>query len=118
MVWSVVVHPAVASWLQGLPEKQYQHALAALDALSIDGPTLGRPFVDTLRGSRIANMKELRPRGSHLRMLFAFDPLRQAVILTGGDKTNQWRRWYEENIAIAEQRFSEHCESLGIGDAR
>jgi len=86
--------------------------IAALDALAIDGPALGRPFVDTLRGSRFANMKELRPRGGALRLLFAFDTQRFTVVVVAGDKTGRWSAWYRENLPIADHRFAEHLASL------
>lgn len=57
---------------------------------------------DTLEGSRHPNMKELRPLGSNIRVLFAFDPRRAAILLIGGDKTDRWREWYEEMIPVAD----------------
>ena len=50
-------------------------------------------------------MKELRPAGTSIRILFLFDPLRQAVLLLAGDKAGNWTNWYGENIPIAEQRY-------------
>lgn len=64
------------------------------------------------QGSRYANMKELRPRGGSLRLLFAFDTERQGIVLVAGDKTNNWNRWYRVNIPIADDRLQEHLESL------
>lgn len=51
-------------------------------------------------------MKELRPPSSNVRVLFVFDPQRQAVLLVAGDKTGQWNQWYDENIPIAERRYT------------
>ena len=82
----------------------------ALDALAVDGPALGRPFVDTVKGSRHANMKELCPRGGNLRLLFAFDTERLGIVLVAGDKTNNWTKWYRANIPIADERCQEHLE--------
>jgi hypothetical protein len=70
------------------------------------GPTLGRPLVDTLTGSKIANLKELRPRQTMIRLLFVFDPWRSAILLTGGDKTGQWETWYERAIPHAEELYA------------
>ncbi|MDP2288151.1 MAG: type II toxin-antitoxin system RelE/ParE family toxin [Actinomycetota bacterium] len=95
-----------------LDEAEYDQVVAALQALGVDGPALGRPFVDTVKGSRHKNMKELRPRGTHIRLLFAFDPLRQAVVLVAGDKTNRWKQWYEENIPVADERFDAHVKQV------
>ena len=77
------------------------------------GPALGRPRVDTLEGSSIKNMKELRIqyKGEPWRILFAFDPKRQAILLVGGNKTGN-RRWYKENIPIAERRYQNYLEKL------
>ncbi|MEC4888044.1 MAG: type II toxin-antitoxin system RelE/ParE family toxin [Scytonema sp. PMC 1070.18] len=86
---------------------------AVLDVLSEEGPTLGRPHVDTISESSFNNMKELRIqfRASPWRILFAFDPERKAILLLGGNKQGS-KRWYEENISIADKRFQEHLEEL------
>jgi len=86
--------------------------LAALNALAVDGPALGRPFADTVKGSRHANMKELRLRGGNLRLLFAFDTERHGIALVAEDKTNNWTTWYRVNIPIAGDRFQEHLEHI------
>ncbi|WP_285474735.1 type II toxin-antitoxin system RelE/ParE family toxin [Actinoplanes sp. NBRC 101535] len=77
----------------------------AIDMLAETGPGLGRPIVDTLRGSTIANLKELRPRSGRdtaIRILFVFDPWAQAVLLVAGNKAGDWSRWYKSAIPIAE----------------
>jgi hypothetical protein len=68
----------------------------AIDRLGQVGPALGRPLVDTLAGSTLPNLKELRPgsRGrSELRLLFVFDPDREAIFLVAGDKAGRWSQW-------------------------
>lgn len=75
------------------------------------GPQLGRPYVDTLKGSRHANMKELRfDAGNGVwRVAFAFDPKRNAVLLVAGDKSGGGeKRFYRELIANADERFGEN----------
>jgi hypothetical protein len=57
-------------------------------------------------------MKELRPIGGSLRILFAFDPRRMVILLIGGDKTNRWQAWYREFIPIADRLYDEHLETL------
>ena len=82
---------------------------AAIDLLEQEGPTLGRPAVDRIKGSKLHNMKELRPGSTgqtEVRMLFVFDPQRQAVILAAGDKAGAWRGWYTVNIPLAEDRYA------------
>lgn len=75
--------------------------LAAIRVLRDEGPSLGRPLVDRVKGSRHANMKELRPGSTgrtEIRVLFAFDKERTAILLAGGDKSEDWKGWDTENI--------------------
>ena len=79
------------------------------------GPQLGRPRVDTLKGSRHANMKELRFEADDgvWRIAFGFDPKRHAILLVAGDKSGQRsKRFYRGLIAKADRRFDEHLERL------
>ena len=79
------------------------------------GPHWGRPLVDTVKGSRIANLKELRPGSAgrtEVRVLFVFDPVRQIVLLVGGDKAGNWRAWYTTAVPRAEAAYAEHLERL------
>jgi len=106
---------AVQQWLDGLDTLTYEAVIAALVVLQREGPSLGRPLVDTITGSRLANLKELRPPSpgrATVRMLFVFDPARSAFFLVGGDKTNDWDRWYRRNIPLAEQRYAKHLQNL------
>jgi hypothetical protein len=69
---------------------------------------VGRPLVDRSKGGDPHRLKELRPgsRGrSEIRIIFAFDPTRSALLLPGGDKAGGWERWYRENTPIAEQLY-------------
>src|SRR5262249_13753123 len=106
MAWSVVVVEPALSWLHGLRRSDRRTLILisqAIDALSIEGPTLGRPLVDTVKGSTLSNLKELRPGSagaSEVRLLFVFDSRRQAVILVGGDKAGNWRGWYRTAIPL------------------
>jgi hypothetical protein len=114
----------VANWYLDLVNDEPATAelvAAAIDLLEADGPTLGRPLVDSIEGSSIRNLKELRPgsRGrSEIRILFAFDPERQAVLRVVGDKAGNWTKWYDDNIPLAERRFEawlsgDHSEERG-----
>lgn len=80
--------------------------MAAIEMLEEHGPALGRPVVDTVTGSRYHNMKELR--AGTRRALFAFDPSRRAVVLLGGDKRDDWQRWYRENIPAADDLYDSY----------
>lgn len=90
----------------------------AIDVLAEEGPRLGRPLVDRVKGSRYHNMKELRPASaghSEVRILFAFDPARKAILLVAGDKAGNWRGWYNEHIPVADRRYTEHLAELKEG---
>ena len=87
----------------------------AIDLLAEHGPALGRPLVDRLKGSTFHHMKELRPGSagtSEIRMIFAFDPAREAIFLVAGDKSGRWREWYRDAIPVADARFEEHLTAL------
>lgn len=107
MGWVVRVTDEYAAWFRTLVKEDLESAIQvaqAVAALREEGPTLGRPLVDRLKGSSLHHLKELRPgsRGrSEIRIIFAFDPMRSALLLLGGDKAGNWNRWYKENIPLA-----------------
>jgi hypothetical protein len=113
-VW-VVDAEMIEDWLMTVDEVTFDRVGAAVEILADHGPGLGRPLVDTVVGSRHSNMKELRPGSSgrsEVRILFAFDPKRRAILLVAGDKHGQWQRWYRENIPIADDRYDEHLAKV------
>lgn len=106
--WDVRLREDVESWILGLDDATYNLVAAAIARLESQGPSLGRPTADRIRGSRHHNMKELRPGSagrSKVRILFAFDPGRRAILLVAGDKAGEWTQWYDTNIPIADDRF-------------
>jgi hypothetical protein len=114
VAWSVKVTEEYAAWFTALIKEDLSSAIQvaqAIAALREEGPTLGRPLVDRIQGSKIHHLKELRPGSagrSEVRVLFAFDPSRSALLLLGGDKAGSWQRWYRDNIPIAEQLYVEY----------
>lgn len=114
MAWQVKVTHEYAAWFTELIKGDLGSATLvaqAVAALREDGPSLHRPLADRLKGSKIHHLKELRPgsRGrSEIRIIFAFDPTRSALLLLGGDKAGNWERWYRENIPIAERLYIEY----------
>ncbi len=101
------------AWWRSL-ERDLQKAIAAyIGLLRAYGPQLGRPYADTLKGSKIGNMKELRIpyRGEPYRILYAFDPKREALLILGGNKAND-KRWYQKMIPRAERIYAEHLKQL------
>jgi hypothetical protein len=114
LAWQVKVTEEYAAWFTGPVKDDLGSATLvaqAVAALREDGPSLHRPLVERLKGSKIHHLKELRPgsRGrSEIRIIFAFDPTRSALLLLGGDKAGNWERWYRENIPIAERLYIEY----------
>jgi hypothetical protein len=115
MPWAVEFHDEFEPEFQAL-EPAVQDALLAVAKLLADyGPQLGRPYADTLKGSKHANMKELRFEASdgEWRAAFAFDIQRHAVLLVAGDKSGgSEKRFYRQLIAKADKRFSVHLARL------
>ena len=108
--WEIILLTEVEDWYLGLCRRDPAVATKveqAIEMLADEGPTLGRPFVDKIVRSRHHHMKELRPTRSdtHIRILFAFDPERQAILLVAGDKAGNWRKRYDANIPVADQRY-------------
>lgn len=89
--------------------------VATFPLLRERGPELGRPFVDTLKGSRHPNMKELRPTRT-VRVCFAFDPRRTAILLIGADKAGKpEKRFYKQLIRKADGIYDQHLEVIEDG---
>jgi hypothetical protein len=115
MNWTVLLHDDFADELTALDQKLQDELLAHAKLLAEFGPNLGRPTVDTLKGTSHANMKEMRFNwmGEAWRVAFAFDPQRQAVLLVGGDKSGaDQKRFYKRLISVADNRYSQHLATL------
>ena len=120
MPWEVLTLPPFDEWFESLDPGDQDAIDARIGLLKEFGPTLGRPTVDTLGRSRHHNMKELRTEGT-LRAFFIFDPSRQAVILTAGDKrgVRDQDKWYRQKIGEADDLYDEYLtgqKSGGGGD--
>jgi hypothetical protein len=113
--WGIELKPQVTDWMRTLSPGDRERFLGALMEVARTGPTLGRPYSDSIRGSRHHNMKELRPFGTNIRALFAFDQRRTAVMLVAGDKTNNWKGWYRTHVPQADASFTQHQRSIGTG---
>ena len=111
-MWDIEVTAEYTTWYRGLTDAQRESVQTAVEALEVGGPALRRPFVGILASSRFPNMKELRPPRGNLRIIFAFDPRRSAILLLGGDKTGRWEEWYERAIPKADSLYDVHLTEL------
>jgi len=114
MCWEVEVSDEFRDWYCGLLQDERVSVAAVVEIVELNGPELGRPYVDTLKGSTFPNMKELRVqhRGRPFRILFPFDLRRNAYLILGGDKTGD-KNWHIEAIHRAEAIYAQHLKELG-----
>lgn len=122
-MWEIDGGP-ISEWLDAQDDRAVAYVWAALEVLAERGPALGRPLVDTVSHARHANMKELRPASpgqGEVRILFAFDPCRRAIMLLAGDKASggeghgRWSTWYRWAVPEADRRCDLHLKGLGDG---
>ena len=116
MKWKVIFHDDFEKEILEMERDVRIALISAANLLKEFGPGLKRPYADTLKGSKFANMKELRfdVNKTVWRVAYAFDPRRQAVLLAAGMKQGRnQKRFYERLIAIADRRYAEHLNQLG-----
>ena len=112
--WEIETSDEFVDWYRKLDDDEAESVNFSVDLLERAGPTLGRPHVDTIQGSKIPNLKELRVQhqGRPLRILFVFDPRRVGYLILGGDKSGD-TSWYDTFIPIAERIYKRHLLELG-----
>jgi len=113
VVWTVEYTDEFGKWWKDLSEGQQDDAIAVVELLEKDGPSLRFPRSSGIEGSRHEHMRELRVQssGKPIRIFYAFDPRRVAILLIGGDKIGS-NRFYEEFIPIADRLYDEHIEQI------
>jgi hypothetical protein len=113
VVWDVEFTDEFEFWWASLSEDEQADVSATVELLELHGPQLGRPHVDTIKGSRHPNMKVLRTQsgGKPLRTFFAFDPRRTAILLIGGDKTGD-KRFYDRMVPIADDLYDAYLKEI------
>lgn len=119
--WEIRVTNELLAWIGTLDERTRAQVVDAIDRLAEAGPALGRPLVDSIAHSSVRNLKELRPGStgrSEVRVLFAFDPWRSAILLTGGDKSGDWQGWYRRAIPRAEELYAEYLKEREAEEGR
>lgn len=112
-MWRVLTTPEYRTWFRTLPDRDKVRLKRAHERLTAEGPHLGRPYADTVKGSRHANLKELRTPGA-VRAFYAFDSQRRAVLLCGGDKGRARRSaaWYRKMVRRADRLLDRHLAGL------
>lgn len=116
-MWEVEYAHEFEDWWRELSVEQQEALDDRVMLLAEHGPGLKRPVVAEIESSRHSRMKELRVSGAGaLRVLFAFDPRRHAILLLGGDKSGQWSKWYEQAIPKADDLYDTHLEELRAED--
>lgn len=114
-MWEVVTTEQFRDWLAGLPRPVAVAVAARMTLLQQEGPRLKRPHADTLKGSKHTNMKELRvdEAGQAIRIAFAFDPTRKAVLLVGGSKQGRNSKlFYDQLVRRADALYDEYLVAL------
>lgn len=113
-MWVIETTDRFDTWYSMQNETDRECILASLLVLRAKGPQLARPYADTIKGSRYANMKELRiqSRGDPIRAFFAFDVMRTGIVLCAGSKVSNEKRFYDVMLPLAEQEYAEHLKKI------
>lgn len=100
-------------WWSTLSDAMQKSIGTHVQMLTEFGPDLPFSYSSGVSGSRFGQMRELRVQsgGKPLRIFYAFDPRRMAILLIGGDKTGD-RRFYERYIPIADRLYDDHLAEL------
>jgi hypothetical protein len=116
-MWHVATTDEFDEWFADQDEDGQAELIAKVELLKLLGPALRRPHADTLNGSKHANMKELRADTADkvMRVAFAFDPDRAAILLVAGDKSGvSQKRFYKQLIAKADELFDAHLMKVKL----
>jgi hypothetical protein len=113
MPWAVEHTSEFGEWFVGLDDGEQVDVRATIGLLEERGPRLPFPYSSGVQGSRHGHMRELRIQssGKPLRVFYAFDPRRAAILLIGGDKSGD-NRFYKRLIPVADRLYDEHLKGL------
>jgi hypothetical protein len=113
MSWEVESTDEFVSWFVDLDEPDQDAIRFTVELLMVKGPNLGFPHSSGIEKSRHSHMRELRiqSEGRPIRVFYAFNPLRSAILLIGGDKTGD-NRFYDRMIPIADELYDVHLKEL------
>ena len=113
MAWDIEYTNEFGDWWSGLAEREQEDITAVVELLAEHGSGLRFPYSSGVTGSRHGHMRELRVQssGRPVRVFYAFDPRRTAILLIGGDKTGD-ARFYERLVPLAHRLYDEHLKEL------
>lgn len=113
MAWSVEYTDEFGAWWTSLSAGEQEDISAVAEILMERGPDLPFPYSSGVGGSKHSHMRELRVQsgGQPIRVFYAFDPTRAAILLIGGNKTGD-KRFYKRMIPIADRLYDEHIAQL------
>ncbi|MEP1470959.1 MAG: type II toxin-antitoxin system RelE/ParE family toxin [Halieaceae bacterium] len=113
MGWNLEYTNEFGDWWETLKEQEQDNVVATAELLMKLGPNLPFPYSSGVHGSKHRHMRELRIQsgGRPLRIFYAFDPRRQAILLIGGDKTGN-KRFYERTVPLADRLYEQHLQEL------
>ena len=113
MSWGVEYTNEFGAWWTGITDSEQEDVAAVVELLMEHGPELPFPYSSGVAGSRHGHMRELRVQtgGRPLRVFYAFDPRRSAILLIGGDKTGN-DRFYKRFIPVADRLYDDHLQEL------
>jgi hypothetical protein len=114
MAWNAEYTDEFGGWWDGLEDAHQDRVAATVTLLASYGPSLPFPHSSGVHGSRHPHMRELRVRscGVPIRIFYAFDPRRTAILLIGGDKTGK-DRFYETLVPVADDLYDIYLDELG-----
>ena len=113
MAWEVEYTNEFREWWGSLTEKEQDDVSEVVDLLVERGRRLSHPYSSQIRSSRHGNMRELRIQsgGDPLRVFYAFDPMRTAILLIGGNKTGN-NRFYRQYVPRADRLYDQYLDEL------
>ena len=116
--WKIIVSESCAAWFEKQTERDKAVILSKIYLLEEYGPNLGRPHADTIKGGRFPNLKELRAKTGNrvFRIAYIFDPERNCLLLTGGDKKGKdQEKFYTDLINDAERIYAAYLKQKKEG---
>lgn len=113
-MWEVEFTETFEQWWLELTEQEQDDVTAVVELLQEKGVHLPFPYSSGIEESKFSHMRELRiqSHGDPIRVLYAFDSRRVAILIIGGNKTGKEKQFYEKYVSLADKLYEEHLENL------